>query len=633
MKVSGILVPFARAQDDSAGLWWNRSTDFALDMFNPIPILLHHGLRGLVRLGTFGKFELRDNGLWAEGEVEGEDAKALLDSGRAAWSSGTLPHLMKVDAGGYVRSWPLIEGSLLAVEHAGARGGLTSAQYVRCGIDVDFEGVSVRSSWLQLPGSMPFHRQDEPAREERSDERDDGQEFRGTFSGRVSGGRPAMRSLPPESNPSPVAPVQPIRVASRYDRISLLGMLFHDEANMVMRSRSRSWRYKRTDEFMRALANKVQDQWVIDSAIKLKPTVLGGLLVNLLGVRAIDQEAYDTWHKTLPYLRADEAMTSTLTAKGDELIPDMLASVLHYYVRLESRVLGLLEGFAQPTAVYEIPTITSGPTFHTVGEIEDQDNFTVSDSLVPTSTIGTGKVKFETKKLAALTLYSRELVEDAGVDFSQAAANEYIMKMAAAIDDVLINGDPATGNGNISNKGASLATNHRYKVLSGLRKLCPAEDQKAIGTLADDGILDIQALMGPRGILGRDMPNLVCVIPPETAYKLESLDSFASMDQIGDAALLLRGQLGAWRGVPIIVSEQMMLAGSDGLIDHTVANNTKGTFLVLHRQIPKVGFRRSPEIEQSRVAGVDGNFISASLRISHNVLESGSVGYGYNITV
>ena len=42
--ISGLLVAFAKAEQNCNGYWWDDKTDFALEMFAPHPLFFVHGI-------------------------------------------------------------------------------------------------------------------------------------------------------------------------------------------------------------------------------------------------------------------------------------------------------------------------------------------------------------------------------------------------------------------------------------------------------------------------------------------------------------------------------------------------------------------------------------------------------------
>ncbi len=78
------------------------------------------------------------------------------------------------------------------------------------------------------------------------------------------------------------------------------------------------------------------------------------------------------------------------------------------------------------------------------------------------------------------------------------------------------------------------------------------------------------------------------------------LTQVRTLDQYGPQATILTGELAKIDGIPVIVSESMLLAGDDGFRVETEASNDEGTIIVANRDMWKVGFRRQLLIEIDR---------------------------------
>ena len=681
-KIEGTLVPFAGPRQDGYGTWWNRATDFALGLYAPHPLLYFHGIKDLVQHGTLLDFGIEGDGLAVRAEITRANSGIfkLVDEADAAWSSGSMLGVASpARADGYIARWPIVEGSIAEAGKVVARGGITKAGYVRAS---DFPGIHLRSIWTgadmttgqettgllentaeeetvegaetQPEGSPAAAAETTPAAKPEVGADDEQAEFRAWKSERekkaraleieevvrgLVGAEGATRKLPASGKAAEkiIERVDPvIRVASEYDDISLLGMAVHYESKASFRARGTDVMAGFDDKYFRALASKVEKQWDKDKNVEQKYIPSPGGMIEIVPMRAIDESTFRSWNKFLPNLRADEAMTSTLASKGDELVPNLLSSTLYYFIRLEALVAPLFDTFMMTSQPFDYPKITKGPTFVSGAELEDAANFNIGNSAVDYSQLSTGKVIYTAGKLSANTLYSEELVEDSAVAFAEAAARVYVEEMAHALDFVLLNGDKSDTVTNISfygTKPSAATATKRILTMDGIRHGIAAADQTAIANLADDSILTILATMGSRGVIGRDIRNLVCICPPEVAYKLDALSAYESLEKVGEHATLLRGQLGFWRSVPLIVTEDFPETDANGRVDDTPASNSVGSFIVAHRGALKVGMKRLPMLEQGRVPGVDGNFISASMRADVNLLEAGAAALAYNVTV
>ena len=623
--VEGVLVPFAGADKDKFGTYWDKDSDFVIDMFQPQPVFAYHG-QDYARVGSLDKVEVRDDGLWVRARIQLTDkVKEIMDSGRAAWSSATMPHLMDVDKeSGYVRRWPIVEASLILSEHAGARDGLTSAAYARMGEEEvpSVHAGAVRSEWLVFPTQA--------AGGVGTGEKLNGKGFPSERPAKEPAKEPAyMRGAPAVSLSAgaPPAPYEPnIRVASEWDGISTLGMAFAHQIGI---------RGAKGERFLRAIGERVADAYARHDGDFKRMAVDGSRgLVEKLDGREINYDVVGQWQKVMPYMRANELMGSTIAGFGDELVPTLLAQQAYHNVQLHSGILELFDNFDMPSQPYDYPVFTSGPEFHKTAEETDQNRMTVSNARTPTSRIGTGTVKFSAAKMTALTTEAEELYEDSTVDVAAGIASEYTRAMAYQIDEVLINGDTSAANTNISHAGAVPASTNRLLLLNGLRKLVGARAVDMAGYVADDNLVDVLKSMGRRGIFGRDLENLVLITSPEGSYELDKqLDDYMTLEKVGDLAVLIKGQLGFWRSIPVITTEAVPMAKADGTVSTTAAQNVKALMLVAHRKLVKVGWRRKPGVIAERVPGTDTRFVYASARLSMGQMEMNAVGMLRNISV
>lgn len=129
-KVGGYLVVFG-GPADSQGEWFDPSCEFHLDWFGGTtrPVLYHHGLKDqdvIEEIGSIYKLVVDNRGLWAEGQLDMENPRAQqvysdINKNRIGWSSGSAPHLSKIDEGGRITEWAIVEASLTPTPAAGKR--------------------------------------------------------------------------------------------------------------------------------------------------------------------------------------------------------------------------------------------------------------------------------------------------------------------------------------------------------------------------------------------------------------------------------------------------------------------------------------------------------------------------------
>ena len=120
-RVGGYLITWGEPrQPDMQGEYFTPETDVGLDWYERRPVLYHHGLDGALKAAVIGVIDTLapdEIGLWAEAQLDLHKryvraVRRLVDQGALSWSSGSLPHLVEVEAGGRIKRWPIVEGSL-----------------------------------------------------------------------------------------------------------------------------------------------------------------------------------------------------------------------------------------------------------------------------------------------------------------------------------------------------------------------------------------------------------------------------------------------------------------------------------------------------------------------------------------
>lgn len=122
-KFEGLAIPFGGpiAGKDFDGEDFGADTDYAFDWFpQGRPTIYHHGLAAATKTAVQGRqteHEIIDEGVFARGELD-KSAKyhatvaSMIGAGKLFFSSGSVPHLVDVDATGHIKRWPWVELSL-----------------------------------------------------------------------------------------------------------------------------------------------------------------------------------------------------------------------------------------------------------------------------------------------------------------------------------------------------------------------------------------------------------------------------------------------------------------------------------------------------------------------------------------
>ncbi|MDE2774460.1 MAG: phage major capsid protein [Chloroflexota bacterium] len=152
-RVGGYLITWGEArQPDMHGEFFTPETDVGLEWYERRPVLYHHGLDGALKAAVIGVIDTLapdEIGLWAEAQLDLHKryvraVRRLVDQGALSWSSGSLPHLVEVEAGGRIKRWPIVEGSLTPTPAEPRRTDvrILKSAYKALGLDMARLGLS-----------------------------------------------------------------------------------------------------------------------------------------------------------------------------------------------------------------------------------------------------------------------------------------------------------------------------------------------------------------------------------------------------------------------------------------------------------------------------------------------------------
>lgn len=586
-RVGGYLVVWGSpAAPDLHGEYFTPQTDLALEWYSRRPVLYQHGRDGRLKTAVIGVLDtLRpdDVGLWAEAQLDLRQryvgaVRALVERGALGWSSGSLPHLVEVEADGRIARWPVIEGSLTPTPAEPRRTDVRTIKsaYARLGLD------AARLT-AGAPAPRPRGNDDDTTAERINQMHDE----------TTAPERPARKRLPLGSA---AEAVKDIRVSSEYDALDAFDLL---HGYMLMRA-GRGFRGV-SERYANALAHKVR----------------------LAGLTAA---------------KSDELSYSTQASFGDEWVPDLWSAQIWQRARLENTVLPLFQAVEMPSNPFELPIEGADPVVYYVPETSGEAQLTLDGaaSAIPDSKIGSGKVTLTAKKLALRVGFSAELVEDAVVPVLNLYRQQAMRAILDSIDQVLLNGDTtASASGNINLDDAQPPATARYLAFDGLRKL-PLVTTTANRADAG-GTVDLAKLRAARfkmpGRYSARPSDLSWIVDGGTYAKLLGLEQFLTMDKAGPHATALTGQIGLMDGAPVVVSAEMPLTEADGKVSATPGNNTKGTALCVYRPGWVVGYRRRIAVSVDHLPYYDSYQLTATVRLAFASYDAAAASALYNITV
>lgn len=309
------------------------------------------------------------------------------------------------------------------------------------------------------------------------------------------------------------------------------------------------------------------------------------------------------------HLRA--AMDSVADGRGDELVPTSQASQLWRDVNLETMVASLFSRISMPTNPFDIPLQLGDVSWY-----PGEENVSAKSTALPT-----GKQTLTAHELVAEVPWSLTLDEDAVVAMLPEVRRTLVRNAAEVIDDVLLNGDSTATDG-INADGASITATTPGKAqwligFDGLLHLPLVDNTSQANNL--NGAVTAAAFNQALRMLGRygvRNNEAVFITDVNTFLSSLSIEEVETVDKLGPAATILTGQLGMVYGHPLIVSEQMRLADTDGKVTGAGNSADTGRILAVNRTQWRVGFRRELSIETERDIQKRQNVMVVSLRLA-----------------
>ena len=357
------------------------------------------------------------------------------------------------------------------------------------------------------------------------------------------------------------------------------------------------------------------------------------------GRRPVDPRMAAEWRSNLEGARADlyesigRALDASTAGAGDELTFTGETSEMWRDVHLATSVVSLFGSIMMPTDPFRIPY-----DFGDVSWYRGSSNLAVSSS-----TPGTGKQTLTSAELAAMISWAYDLDEDAVIAVLPELRATLVRNAAEVLDDVVLNGDTSDDATNINADGAtadSLAGGaglDHYLVFDGLIHI-PLVDNTNQGNdhgaaVSDDMFNKARAKLGKYGVRPSECAFVMDI---NTYIRALSIENFRTVEKLGPNATLLTGQLGDIEGIPVIISEQMLLADIDGKVSSGGNGTDTGRVLAVNRNMYRLGFKRELMLESERDIQKRQTVLVASMRVAfEGRMDNDSdtaVALQYNIT-
>ena len=402
-----------------------------------------------------------------------------------------------------------------------------------------------------------------------------------------------------EESEKPVVPEGPYSDMDPLD----LGLLRRLARSQRRESYGPAW-VQRTEEAKRALAESVTPAGVQDSGL-----AAARRLKDWYSVDSRPTGQFESFGRSVLQSMTRAAMDSTTAGSGDELVATLEARELWMDVNLQTLVAPLVHTFAMPSNPFDLPR-----------QLGDVDFYPGTENVATTSTApGTGKTTLAAYELVGQAPYSFTLEEDAVIAMLPEIRAGLVRNVAEALDDIVLNADTSTST-NINADGTTISASDAGKGqwligYDGLIHL-PLVDNTGQSNdhgaaVSDDMFNEIRAKLGKYGARPSE---LVWVMDVNTFIRAQSITQYRTMDKLGLNATVLTGMLGAIEGIPVIVSEQMKLADTDGKVTDGGNVADTGRLLIFNRTQWAQGLRREMTLDVDRDTQKRQTVVTVSFR-------------------
>lgn len=305
------------------------------------------------------------------------------------------------------------------------------------------------------------------------------------------------------------------------------------------------------------------------------------------------------------------ALDDVTVGAGDELVPTAESNQLWMDVHLATVVAQLFTSVPMPTNPFEEPL-----------DLGDFNWYPGTANIASKSTDPTtSKRTLTAHELVTLVPWSYNLDEDSVIAMLPSLRAKMVQNSSEVMDDVVLNADTTVTN-NINADGATITNTDAGKGqwllgFDGLRHIALV-DNTSQGIDHNAAVSDAMFNSGrlKLGKYGVRSGEVAFIADINTYIKSLTVSNFRTLDKLGVNATLLTGQLGQYEGAPVLVSEQLVLADTDGFKTDAGNVTDTGSLLCVNRTQYRKGFRRQLLIETNRNIEKRQTVMVASFRMS-----------------
>lgn len=351
------------------------------------------------------------------------------------------------------------------------------------------------------------------------------------------------------------------------------------------------------------------------------------ILSSLLKSDPRDLRLWKAYEGEISELR--KAMDTQTVAEGFEWIPTGFSNDLIERVKLALKVAALFRRFNMPTPTYRFPAQgMDAVAYKTPESLVDES------TKIRASTPGTRRVCFDAIKLAARVVFSEEMTEDSLIPVLPYIKDRIVEALAIAEEQGVINGDLPPGVHQDIDVVNPLDARWSWNGLRIWARTSGAAGTGAEVNLGTFNTANLRAIRRAMGVYGVD-PSRLAWITGICGYNLMMTNAdVLTVDRYGPNATILKGELGKFDAIPIIVSEYIR-EDLDANGVYSGAGNNRTIILLVYKSAFMFGDRRKVTLKTKEDIEVDQIIGVATQRLDYQGLFNFStefpVGAGINV--
>lgn len=346
-------------------------------------------------------------------------------------------------------------------------------------------------------------------------------------------------------------------------------------------------------------------------------------------------------------LKAAEVMATGDSGNGSDWVGTAYSTELWRSIRHDGGIVSRIPEVTIPDGFSSqyFPLEDVDPTWYKVAETTAvNSSITVPEPSVTASKAGTGTKQISVSKLGARVFYTGELVEDSLINFAPQMREQMMVSGREIMEAIVINGDTETGaTTNVNDIGGTPAASDWFMLANGFRKLAlvtnTANSRSAGGALSIEDYMETMKLMGTAGLAASDLSKIFFIVDPNVHFANMTLPEVKTRD-VFSAATIENGFLTRAYGVSIFPSWQFhkgatgLKANTAGKIDlDTQGNNTTGAILCVRPDQWKLAYKRRMTMEVTRFANSDTWEIVALARFGLGFRDNEASAISYNVGI